>query len=166
MQIINNNGRVIDVRKPTKPYKMFTQNNNNNDNFKNTALKHIQQKSPLSMVYFSEENMNRVQNMIRYKVWLGSNKRHIISKQSSIELQIVMRSIYLQYSKNLPCKIGEQVYELNNMVVTWCVQKILTEIDQYLNYLNNLETLPQEIDLPKNLSSAGTKTLRSVTSLF
>lgn len=165
-QVIANNGRVIDVRKPTKPYQMFTQNNNCNDNFKNNALQHIQQKSPLSMTYFSEANMDRVQNMIRYQVWLGSNKRHIISKQSPIELEIIMRSIYLQHARNLPCKIGEQVHELNQMVVSWCVQQILSEVDQYVHYLDNLEKLPQELELPKNLSSAGSKTLRSVTSLF
>jgi hypothetical protein len=118
------------------------------------------------MTYFSEANMDRVQNMIRYHVWLGSNKRHIISKQSAIELEIIMRSIYLQHARNLPCKIGEQVHELNKMVVTWCVQKILSEVDQYLNYLQNLDTLPQELELPKNLSNKGTRTLRSVTTTF
>lgn len=165
-EVIRNNGRVIDVYQPTKPYKMFTENNNCNDKFKGVALQHIQQKSPLSMTYFSEVNMERVQNLIRYQVWIGSQKRHIIDKQSPIELEIVMRSIYLQHAKNLPCKIGEQVQELNKIVVSWCVPKILSEVDQYLGYLQNLDTLPQEIPLPKNLSSAGSKTLRSVTSLF
>lgn len=166
MQQMRNNGRVIDVKMPTKPYQMFTENNNCNDKFKNNALQHIQQKSPLSMTYFSEANMDRVQNMIRYQVWLGSQKRHIISKQSPIELEIIMRSIYLQHARNLPCKIGEQVHELNQMVVSWCVQRILSEVDQYLGYLQNLDTLPQELDLPKNLSSKGTRTLRSVTTTF
>lgn len=166
MQPIHNNGRVINVKRPTKPYQMFTQNNNCNDNFKNNALQHIQEKSPLSMVYFSQDNMERVQNMIRYQVWLGSNKRHIISKQSPIELEIIMRSIYLQHARNLKCKIGEQVQELDQMVVSWCVPKILSEVDQYLGYLDNLDTLPQQIDLPKNLSSKGTRTLKSVTSTF
>lgn len=163
---IPNNGRVIDVYQKTKPYQMFTQNNNCDDNFKNVALQHIQTKSPLSVLFFSKANMKRIQNMIRYQVWLQSGKRHIIGEQSNIELEIVMRSIYLQHAKNLPCKLGEQVHELDQILVSWCVPKILSEVDQYVGYLQNLDTLPQEIELPKNLSSKGTKTLRSVTTTF
>lgn len=160
------NGRVVDVFKSTQPYQMFTQNNNKNDEFKKHALGNIQTVSPLSMVYFSKDNMKRIQNLIRYRVWLGSNKKHVISDQSTVELEVVMRSIYLQFSKNMDCKIGEQVYELNSMVANWCVPRILAEIEQYLGYLNDINRLPTQIELPKNMSSAGTRTLRSVTTTF
>ena len=166
MKQIPNNGRVIDAYSQTKPYELFTENNNDSDTFKNIALTNIQEKSPLSQVYFSNANMKRVQNMIRYHVWLKSGKRHVIGEQSYIELEIIMRAIYLQFSKNLQCNIGEQVQELDQMVVDWCWPKILTEVEQHLVYLDGLNRLPQEIELPKNVSSAGTKTLRSVTTTF
>ena len=40
-----------------------------------------------------------------------------------------MRSMFLQHSPNLNCKIKEQVRYINQMVVDWATPKILSEID-------------------------------------
>lgn len=161
------NGRVIKLTgEKVKDFKMFTANNNNNDSFKSDALKHIQVKTKLSLVYFSKANMDRVQDMIRYNVWLRSDKQFIIGRQSNIELSLVMRAMYLQHSKNMDCKIAEQVQELDDMVVNFCVPKIINEIIQYNGYLRQLEYLPIPEDRPVNMSSKGTRTLRSVTTTF
>jgi len=42
--------------------------------------------------------MNLIQDGIRYQVYLKTDKKHIIDKQSEVELEIIMRSIYLQHS--------------------------------------------------------------------
>lgn len=163
------NGRVIDISGPNaavKDFPMFTANNNKKDNYKSEALKHIQVQTRLSLVYFSNANIKRVQDMIRYNVWLKSDKQFVIGPQSVIELEVVMRAIYLQHSKNLDCKIPEQVQELDDMVVNFCVPKIINEIIQYNGYLRQLEYLPIPEDRPVNLSSKGTRTLRSVTTTF
>ena len=161
------NGRVINLsNQTTKDYPMFTADNNKQDNFKSEALKHIQVKTRLSLVYFSRENMNRLQEMIRYNVWVKSDKKFVIDKQSTTELGLVMRAIYLQHAKNLDCKITEQVQELNDMVVNFCVPKIINEVIQYQGYIRQLEYLPIPQDRPVNMSSRGTKTLRSVTTTF
>jgi hypothetical protein len=39
-------------------------------------------------------------------------------------------------------------------------------VEQYLGYLDAVQKLPNPLPLPENLSSAGTKTLRSVTTTF
>ena len=77
-----------------------------------------------------------------------------------------MRSFYLQYSLNLPTKIKEQIEYLDNLVVTYCVEQIIPEMQQYQGYLKEIEFMPMPMDLPMNLSSKGSKTLRSVTSTF
>lgn len=161
------NGRVINFTgPPVKDFKMFTANNNTNDSFKSMALKHIQVQTKLSLVFFSEVNMERVQDMIRFNVWSKSDKQFVIGKQSNIELSIVMRAIYLQHAKNLDCKIAEQVQELDDLVINFCVPKIINEVIQYNGYLRQLEYLPIPEDRPVNLSSKGTRTLRSVTTTF
>ena len=48
----------------------------------------------------------------------------------------------------------------------YCVPNILSEVQQYLGYLDNVQKLPNPLPLPENLSSAGSKTLRSVTTTF
>ena len=77
-----------------------------------------------------------------------------------------MRSIYLQHSPNLQCHIGQQIQFLNNLVVQWCYPKIINEASQYIGYVKSVEKLPVPLEHPKNLSSAGSRTLKSVTSTF
>ena len=65
------NGRVMSdgSKEETKDFILFERNDNNDDNFKNTALRNIQQRSPLSDLFFSRDNLNRVQDLIRYGVF-------------------------------------------------------------------------------------------------
>ena len=161
------NGRVIGLKDKAIPdYKMFDSNNNNNNKFKNEALKGIQVESPLSFYFFSKTNMQHIQDNIRYGVFKRSNGKHVIGKQSNVELEIIMRSIFLQHAKNLNCKMREQIAELNSMVVAWAVPRIIGEIEQYQSYIYDTSNMPIPIAHPVNLSSAGTKTLRSVTTTF
>ena len=60
--------------------------------------------------------MDIIQNNIRYTVYVKTNKKHIIDKQSDIELQIIMRSMYLQHSPNLEYNYKEQLEYLNKLV--------------------------------------------------
>ena len=76
-----------------------------------------------------------------------------------MNLQIIMRSIYLQYGKNLPCQIKEQVIELNEEVYKECLRIIVTNIEQTIGYRNDLVKLPQTMQRAINVSSKGTKTL-------
>jgi hypothetical protein len=118
----------------------------------------------LNNAFFSKENITIIQNCIRHSVWLKSNKKFVIAPQSETEIEIIMRSIYLQYSKNLPNNIKEQIEDLNNLVVEQCVPNIMSNIKQYLNYKQDLITGPQFMEHPKNVSSAGSKTL--INNLF
>ena len=77
-----------------------------------------------------------------------------------------MRSTYLQHSPNLPNKIKEQIDYLNGLVSDWCVEQILPEVQQYFGYIKEIENMPMPIDLPLNLSSKGSRSLRSVTTTF
>ena len=95
-----------------------------------------------------------------------NNKKHIIDNQSAVELEIIMRSIYLQHSPNLPTQIKEQIKYLNELVTNWCVEKIIPEVYQYMGYLKQVEYMPVPIEHPQNLSSKGTRNLRSVTTTF
>lgn len=162
------NGRVIGVSdiKSGNQFKMFTENNNNSDNAKETILYGTITRSPLSDSFFSKENMQAIQNMIRYQVYLASGGEYKIGEQDNTSLQVIMRAIYLQYAKHLPYNIKEQIYELNRQVVEFSLPKIMSEIKQYVHYVHQLETLPNPLELPKNLSVKGTRTLESVTSTF
>lgn len=118
----------------------------------------------LNQAYFSDKNINIVQNAIRYEVWKQTGQK--VSKQSTTELIIVMRSIYFQHGKNLPDDIPEQISDLNELVVQAVIPKILSNLTQYTAYLEKingpLDPIPRSIDT----STTGLKNNRSVTSTF
>lgn len=159
------NGRVITTNQPMKDLGMI-ENNSTQKNFQLEALYGIQEQTQLNQLYFSKANMEIIQNKIRYEVYLKTDKKHIIGNQSPVELEIIMRSIYLQHSPNLPTQIKEQIKYLNELVTNWCVEKIIPEVYQYMGYLKQVEYMPVPIEHPQNLSSKGTKNLRSVTTTF
>jgi hypothetical protein len=160
------NGRVTLSSNNVKDMKMIDQENERMNNFQVEALYGIQETSQLNQLFFSKKNMENIQNMIRYNVYVKSEKKFIIDKQSDIELEIIMRSIYLQHSPNLPNKIKEQIEYLNKLVSDWCSEQIIPEINQYVGYIKEIEYMPLPIDLPINLSSKGSRSLRSVTTTF
>jgi hypothetical protein len=161
------NGRVIGVSGVAgNEFNMFTENNNKEDTFKEHALYGIQNRSPLSELFFSKVNMKRIQDQLRYRVYVASGGKYQIGPQDDTELSIIMRAIYLQHAKNLPNQLKEQVNELDRLVVEFAWPKILSEVEQYIGYVKNLEMLPNPIPLPLNVNSKGTRTLSSVTTTF
>lgn len=167
MSILFGNGRATNIG-DDKMYNSMPMTENNpdteNKDFKNKAINNINQATSISNLFFSEININNLQNMIRYNIYKLSGQ--IIDRQSDTELKIVMRSYFLQYSKNSPDNLKEQLIDLNNHVLNYCVPKVHDEMIQFKGYINDVQNLPMPIERPKNMSSAGTKHLRSVTSTF
>lgn len=161
------NGRVTGLSgKSFSDMPMTADAKNQQNDFQHIATKGIITESPLSALFFSKPNMQQIQNRIRYEIWKKTDKKHVIGEQSYIELEIVMRSVFLQFGLHLKERIQEQVERLNQLVIDWCVQKILVELYQHISYLDQVQTNPVPLDLPQNMSSTGTKMLRSITSTF
>ena len=128
--------------------------------FQNDMLRGNWEKSELSAGYFSAENMELVQNLIRKNVYDKSQpKGYVIDKQSVDELKMIMRAIFLQYARNLPTDVPAQIEDLNQKVVAWCVPHILSAVDHYFFYINDISHMPVPLQHMQHLSSAGTKTL-------
>ena len=117
-------------------------------------------ETKLSQKFFGPENTRLIQAEIKKEVYTRSgNKRWVIDDQSIDELQIVMRSIYLQYAKNQDNNIPGQIKDLNDLILEWCVPRILSEIGMYQYYLNDISKLPVPMAHPASQSSAGSKSL-------
>tara|TARA_B100001093_G_scaffold490309_2_gene529231 strand:+ start:1502 stop:2002 length:501 start_codon:yes stop_codon:yes gene_type:complete len=92
------------------------------------------ERSRLSDAYFSQENINIIQNGIRKGVYDKSNGTLLVDKQEPEKIVTVMRSMYLQYSKNLETNIPKQIEELNNYVLNFCIPNVYNETVSYLKY--------------------------------
>jgi hypothetical protein len=158
------NGRVTftegDLGEKINAIPGFTPDVSVERDFQNDMLRGNWEKSPVSKMYFSGENVDRIQNQMRKEVFERSKpKGYVIDKQSIDDLKIIMRAIYLQYARNLPTDIAAQVEDLNRKVCDWSVPHILSAVDHYNFYLNDISHLPIPLPHMQHLSRAGTKTL-------
>ena len=145
----------IKIHEPALPN--VDEKNNLSFDLRSPAIESVHTTTPLNYAFFSRKNVDIVQNALRYQVWVRSNKTHVIDRQSDTELGIIMRAYYLQYGKNLPDHVAEQVEELNNLVVEYLVPKIMVQVAQYLDYLRDISTPYVIMDRAKNTAIVGEK---------
>lgn len=157
--ISNLNGRIDLVSAiPTLQIPQF-QTKVDNTNFAKEAMGGQFTSTKLSDVFFSVCNINALQEGIRYRIYVETNGKHIIGRQSDNELKIVMRSIYLQNAKNDSRPVVEQVRELNALVLQWAVPEVLSNLLQYEVYRRDASSLPVPLERAQLATSKGTKTL-------
>lgn len=102
----------------------------------------------LSNAFFSGQNQAILQNGIRAGVYKRSNGQYIIGCQSQDELLIVMRSVYLQYCKNLPVDLKGQIARLNDLVLDYAIGQVYGEAEGYMKYKQDASTMYTPIAPP------------------
>jgi hypothetical protein len=113
---------------------------NTNTNYQNVLAGNFI-RSPLSDSYFSKQNIQNIQNGIKQGVYNKSQRRIAVDDQPEDQIVTVMRSMYLQYSKNLDTNIQEQVNDLNSRVLNFCVNNVFNEAVAYLKYREDASTM-------------------------
>ena len=144
-----NNGRV-DIKTPntSKLFKMYDKIPANQCTTFRSATEGLLDSTTLSQVFFSEQNIQIIQNGIRAGVYKKSNGQYVIGPQDCDSLKIIMRSVFLQYSANQPNNISEQITELNKIVLDYCIQQVYSEAQGYMTYVNDVSTLVVPIERP------------------
>ena len=114
--------------------------------------------TPMSIAFFSKENIQILQNGIRAGVYKLSKGLYTIGNQSVDNLKIVMRSIYLQSATNKPTDITAQLQALNQLVLDYCVKRVYNEAVAYMNYRRDASNMYTPISHPVQ-SDVNDKTL-------
>jgi len=113
----------------------------------------------LKQVFFSPENVKYIQEKMIFEV-STTTKKYKIPYQNEQDLRMIMETIYFDKTRNIGYDLNEQLSELNNYVVRFCVPLIINEIKVYLNYLDDINK-PRKLNiLPKS-----TGNLRSVSGI-
>ena len=121
--------------------------------------------NPVSILFFSDENIERLQKNIKKEVYIRTNKKfNLTIDQNPSDLMIAMRAIYLEWSKNYSDNVIRQVKELNKLTIENVVPDMITNIKQQIRYMHDIDNQPVPLPLPKNVNTAGRKTLPSLTS--
>lgn len=113
-------------------------------------------ETPLNTVFFSQANMDRLQDEIISAVrqMVGAT----IDRQSDDDLKLIMRSYYLQYATNNPRRVSEELDELNRRVVHFAANRIAVEVEAYRHYRKDILDFPAPISLPIDVKVYGTRT--------
>lgn len=124
-------------------------------------------QEPVGEVFFSEKNIKRLQKQIKDEIYEKSNHRYISEEDQEIaDLLAAMRAVYQLHGKFINTHLVHQVKDLNKKLVAFVVPDMLTQIKQYYGYLKDVNEPLKPIDRPMNVSSAGRKTLPSISTLW
>jgi len=153
-----NNGLIRNINTPST-LSIFSSDGDiysDYDNYNEYSLKGVQESSPMSIIFFSDSNVEALQKTIRFEIYKTMQK--VISEQSPNELYTVMRSVYLQNanSRSSTNKFMENLQRLNQMVVDYCVQNVSNQLEQYSNYMLKISNLPTLMERPGYSSNKNT----------
>lgn len=170
-----------DLDKLTSPgrFKLTSNDNELNGSNTNSLFKNLYGETLLTFLFFSEDNIRNIQKLIKMLVY--KQVKENVDNQSNTELMIIMRSIFLAYSEH-PKLIDEsmskkerirlltlytnEVDRLNQLVINECVPLVISQLQQYLTYLQDASNSLHIMDKPISTSVAGTKAYRSQTQVF
>lgn len=156
----NNNNGKINITGPNISTKFSMMDKIpiiSNSDYTNSLTGNFE-KSRLSNLYFSKDNIEIIQNGIRKGVYDKSSGKILIDKQPEDQIVTVMRSMYLQYSKNLDYNISSQIQELNLHVLKYCINNIYNEAVAYLKYKQDSSNMYTPMNNP-TYSNKKNKTL-------
>ncbi len=106
---------------------------------KNTIRLNEDNLTELSRYYFSDANINLINKQLILKVYKDSGKKYLIPEQSKEDMIVIMRYVWIQYSRNLDFKIKEQIKKLNCLVINEIYPMVITNVEQYFGYLEDVK---------------------------
>lgn len=113
-------------------------------------------ETPLNRLFFSQGNIDNLQAQIQTAVAQMVNAN--IDRQSDSDLMLIMRSYYLQYARNEPNRLQEELDELNKRVVNFAANRIAVEVEAYRYYRKDIMDFPAPIANPLDTHIYGTRT--------
>ena len=120
----------------------------------------------LEEVFFLEKNIDLIQKQIIMSVYNISNKKFLIKYQKNEKILIVMKYIFNEYAQHLPFNIKEHIIELNNKVCDIVSKDIIDNLEAQEKYIRDSTNQPNLLDRPQNVTSAGNRTLPSISTTF
>lgn len=122
---------------------------------------------PITKVFFSKNNMNRIQRHIKDEVSKRTHGQYNLTEnQDDNDLLIVMKAIYLQHNKFSNGKTIRQVKRLNQKVIEYIIPDIINNIESYYRYIKEINEPLKPLMRPMNVNNKGRKCLPSITSVW
>ena len=131
---------------------------NDNSNFRD-AMTGNWTDTPLSLAFFSGQNINILQNALRKGVYDMSKGAFVIGPQDPDELKIIMRGVFLVNSINMLTNIPDQISALNKIVLDYAIPQVYGEVQGYNQYKQDASTMYTPFPRIGSYSNVKDKTL-------
>tara|TARA_B110000483_G_scaffold68665_2_gene85774 strand:+ start:7230 stop:7733 length:504 start_codon:yes stop_codon:yes gene_type:complete len=105
-------------------------------------------------LFFSEKNIQTLQQHITQGVSQLSNNKYNVNNQSISELKIIMNSIYVEHSRNIYDNKDNIIVKLNTLVLQYSIPQIITEIESNIKYRRDINNLAVPMSHPILLSKS------------
>ncbi len=158
----NNSSKIIKTNTfQEAPFILFQDANPKIVQLRNQMIKNITRTTECNIndvetLFFSDENIELINKKLILSVWKKSKNQYKIGFQDKDKLLIVMRYIYLEFSRNLPYDLAEQINDLNCLVVNEIIPNIITNFEQKIGYLRDIEKRQAPVPLPQSTSKMKT----------
>jgi hypothetical protein len=137
------------------------------DNQSYGVVRDLNSLDSVGRIFFSRDNIKRIQKLIRKIIYEKSNKMFIVSEdQEESDLLISMRLIYNTEGRYIPDHIVHQVKRLNLKLINYIIPDMITQIKQSYGYQKEINEPLKMINRPINDNVRGRKTLPSITSTW
>jgi hypothetical protein len=97
-----------------------------------------QEVTPLSSLFFSEFNYNKIQNTIR--TTFKNSTGIAVDYQNRSDVLSLMRMVFINNSYDPYGNMASQVKLMNDIVVQTAVSQISTGVSQYIGYIRDIST--------------------------
>lgn len=142
------NGRVNVLQPPNQDvhFKMIEKVNIDNKATEYREALHGEfENTVLSELYFSQNNIQIIQNGLKAGVYEMSNQRITIPNQNIDNLKIIMKSIFLQFC-NHSTNVTNEISRLNKLVLDDCVPRVYNNALFYNKYLQDVSSIAKPLD--------------------
>lgn len=131
------------------------------------AMNDVFTNEPVGQVFFSRNNVNRVQKQIKRALEAQLKYEFAIEEeQDETDLLVAMRAVYMQFGRYRNEKIIHQVKQLNKLLLDYIIPDMVTMIKQEYGYIKEINEPLKPIARPVNVSNAGRRTLPSLTTIW
>ena len=163
------NNSTIDYTKDNVAsyYEKYELYNNNDYDRARTATQSLFEINDITRIFFSNENMKRIQRKIRDEICRITKGQYTLEcDQDESDLTIIMRAVYIDNCKNLPDNPIRQVKILNQQTVDYLIPDLISSVKQYFGYIRDINQPLQPIARPMNASFGGRKALPSPSTMW
>ena len=151
------NGRVDILTAPSSDilFKMREQTNRINapSDYSSEALKGEFECNNLAKVFFSKENIQKLQEQLKSGVYKKSKNTIVIPNQSIDNMKIIMRRTYYQYAQDTVSdkSVRNEVKRLNDLILQSIIPSVYNAAIAYQKYQRDVSQLPMPMQRPRQV---------------